>query len=217
MLQVSTLSVFMLLLFCLMKRTIAYFAGLSRRGEIKSVKFVPSPTQKASVSPTGVRLRSSQSTVPCNAPPPNNTLTKQVPKPVSSPCFLSTVLPNRKNSCGLSVFISLTEEELLHYNGLNSKPIYIALKGNIYDVSKNSDYYGPEQPYHSFAGKNITTTLAKKSIEFLYESCEWEHLSMEEKRNVEYWESIFKQRYTLVGFVETPQVMPSPQGHKKMS
>jgi predicted heme/steroid binding protein len=51
--------------------------------------------------------------------------------------------------------ISLTEEELAKYNGVQPDlPIYIALNGSIYDVSAGQKTYGPGGSYHFFAGRD---------------------------------------------------------------
>ncbi|KAI8907484.1 cytochrome b5-like heme/steroid binding domain-containing protein [Powellomyces hirtus] len=51
--------------------------------------------------------------------------------------------------------IALTTEELRQYDGKDpSKPIYIAINGDIYDVSASPHYYGPEGGYKFFAGRD---------------------------------------------------------------
>lgn len=54
----------------------------------------------------------------------------------------------------------LSENELSNYNGENpDKPIYIALEGNVYDVTAGRKFYEPGGAYHSLAGKDSTTEL----------------------------------------------------------
>lgn len=51
--------------------------------------------------------------------------------------------------------ISLTDDELLAYNGVDpKKPIYLGLNGSIYDVSAAPNTYGPGGGYHFFAGRD---------------------------------------------------------------
>ena len=51
--------------------------------------------------------------------------------------------------------ISLTDDQLLAYNGVDpKKPIYVGLNGSIYDVSAASQTYGPGGGYHFFAGRD---------------------------------------------------------------
>jgi len=51
--------------------------------------------------------------------------------------------------------VSLTDEQLLAYNGVDlNKPIYLGLNGSIYDVSAAPMTYGPGGGYHFFAGRD---------------------------------------------------------------
>ncbi|XP_016130604.1 neuferricin-like [Sinocyclocheilus grahami] len=48
----------------------------------------------------------------------------------------------------------LTEDELSLYNGgENSKGLYLAILGQVFDVEKRSKHYGPGGGYHFFTGK----------------------------------------------------------------
>ncbi len=44
-------------------------------------------------------------------------------------------------------------------------PIYISLRGNVYDVTSAADFYGPGQAYHCMAGREASRALAKLSFE----------------------------------------------------
>lgn len=51
----------------------------------------------------------------------------------------------------------LTPTELAAYDGTDeSKPIYLAINGTIYDVSANRRTYGPGGSYHFFAGSDAS-------------------------------------------------------------
>lgn len=53
-----------------------------------------------------------------------------------------------------------TVQELKKYNGVNPNlPIYLALDGNVYDVTVGKDYYKAGGPYHSLAGKDSSSEL----------------------------------------------------------
>jgi len=58
-----------------------------------------------------------------------------------------------------------TIEQLREFDGGNDKPIYIGLCGEVFDVSKASDFYGLGSSYHCFAGRNATRAMAKLSFE----------------------------------------------------
>ena len=50
-----------------------------------------------------------------------------------------------------------TKEELKKYDGSEDSPgIYIAILGQVFDVTKAPKYYGPNGGYGFFAGKNLT-------------------------------------------------------------
>ena len=50
----------------------------------------------------------------------------------------------------------LTREELSQYTGENGKPVYLAIKGKIFDVSSAEGYYGKGGSYSGFAGRDAT-------------------------------------------------------------
>ena len=47
----------------------------------------------------------------------------------------------------------------------NVGPIYVSVKGNVYDVSGAADLYGPGQSYHCMAGREASRALAKLSFD----------------------------------------------------
>jgi len=50
--------------------------------------------------------------------------------------------------------------ELAKYNGIDPKlPIYLALDGFVYDISKGSEFYKVGGPYHDLAGKDSSVDL----------------------------------------------------------
>ena len=69
--------------------------------------------------------------------------------------YRSTLLPR------LSTFfdrqLTLTDDELRAFDGSDpAKPIYLAIKGTIYDVSASPNFYGPGGHYHHFVGRDAT-------------------------------------------------------------
>ncbi len=50
-----------------------------------------------------------------------------------------------------------TPEELAKHDGKDaSAPIYVAIKGTVFDVSAKKEMYGPGAGYHCFAGKDAS-------------------------------------------------------------
>ena len=57
----------------------------------------------------------------------------------------------------ISYQLSLTEADLRAYDGTDdSKPIYLAINGTIYDVSASPAFYGPGGHYHHFTGRDAS-------------------------------------------------------------
>lgn len=55
---------------------------------------------------------------------------------------------------------TFTSKELSTFNGVDPKlPIYLALDGNVYDVSKGKEFYRLGGPYHDLAGKDSSAEL----------------------------------------------------------
>ena len=63
------------------------------------------------------------------------------------------------------VFQTYTPRTLLKSNGENGKPVYLAVKGKVYDVSPGRNFYGPGGPYENFAGRDATRGLACQSFD----------------------------------------------------
>ena len=45
-----------------------------------------------------------------------------------------------------------TKDELSKFRGENGSPIYLALMGRVYDVTRGKDFYGPGGGYSFFTG-----------------------------------------------------------------
>ncbi|EGC34240.1 hypothetical protein DICPUDRAFT_92264 [Dictyostelium purpureum] len=101
-----------------------------------------------------------------------------------------------------------TLEELKQYNGTDeTKPIFIAIKGKIYDVTAKSSTYGPGGAYNTFSGNDATICLAKSSFEDADINKKWTEKSLEElpeehKESLNGWINFFSERYILVGNVK---------------
>jgi len=60
-----------------------------------------------------------------------------------------------------------TVDELKQYDGSDSsKPIYVAMKGIVFDVSKSSETYLPGKSYSVFAGKDASKV--QQNLFFLF-------------------------------------------------
>jgi len=96
----------------------------------------------------------------------------------------------------------ITYEELSKCNGTDpSKPVLIAIKGTVFDVSRNRAYQ-PGGPYHVFTGKDPSRALAISSLK--PEDCvpEWHDLEDVYKTVLSEWYAFLSKRYNIVGKVQ---------------
>ncbi|CAD5126076.1 DgyrCDS14242 [Dimorphilus gyrociliatus] len=58
-----------------------------------------------------------------------------------------------------------SHEELSQYNGKDTeKPVYLAVKGVVFDVSEGRRFYGPGGNYHMMAGKDVSRAMATQEL-----------------------------------------------------
>ncbi|RID58815.1 hypothetical protein BRARA_F02083, partial [Brassica rapa] len=97
----------------------------------------------------------------------------------------------------------ITEEELKQYDGSDSKkPLLMAIKGQIYDVSQSRVFYGPGGPYALFAGKDASRALAKMSFEENDLTGDVSGLGPFELDALQDWEYKFTSKYVKVGTIQ---------------
>ncbi|ODV88747.1 hypothetical protein CANCADRAFT_27975 [Tortispora caseinolytica NRRL Y-17796] len=92
-----------------------------------------------------------------------------------------------------------TVEELAKYDGKTYKEMYIAIKGVVFDVTRNQQAYGPGSSYNLFVGKEASIGLAKSSLnpEDLQGSID--DLTPEELGVLNDWFTFFSKRYNIKG------------------
>ncbi|XP_055835218.1 probable steroid-binding protein 3 [Solanum dulcamara] len=94
----------------------------------------------------------------------------------------------------------MTEEELSAYNGFDSeKPLLMAIKGQIYDVSTSKMFYGPGGAYAMFIGRDASRALALLSFKPEDINGNLEGLSDAELEILQDWECKFMEKYAQVG------------------
>ncbi|KAI0058708.1 progesterone binding protein [Artomyces pyxidatus] len=95
-----------------------------------------------------------------------------------------------------------TQEELKQFDGSDpSKPIYVAIKGTIFDVSHKRDTYGPGKSYNLFAGKDASKALGKSSLKLEDAIPDYSDLPENEMKVLNDWHSFFIKRYNIIGKV----------------
>ena len=91
-------------------------------------------------------------------------------------------------------------EELATFDGSDpDKPLLIAVRGHVYDVTRGKDFYGPGGPYGMFAGKDCTRALAKVSFDADLFTGDLEGLDRDELDKLEEWIEMFEGKYRNVG------------------
>jgi len=96
----------------------------------------------------------------------------------------------------------VSEEELSQYDGSDpKKPLLMAIKGQIYDVTQSRMFYGPGGPYALFAGKDASRALAKMSFEPQDLTGDITGLGPFELDALQDWEYKIMSKYVKVGTV----------------
>ncbi|KAJ1280142.1 hypothetical protein BS78_04G208700 [Paspalum vaginatum] len=105
----------------------------------------------------------------------------------------------------------VTEEELRAYDGSDpEKPLLMAIKGQIYDVTQSRMFYGPGGPYALFAGRDASRALAKMSFEASDLTGDISGLGPFEVEALQEWEYKFKSKYVTVGTIKN--TVPAAEG-----
>lgn len=90
--------------------------------------------------------------------------------------------------------------ELAAYDGSDPlKPLLIGIRGQVYDVTRGGDFYGPGGPYGMFAGRDCTRALAKVSFDAELFTGDLEGLEPDELDKLEEWIEMFGGKYRRVG------------------
>ncbi len=103
--------------------------------------------------------------------------------------------------------LELTPEELSHFDGSDeSLPIYLAINGQIYDVSAGADYYKKDGGYGGFSGKDATKAFF--DLCFTPECLQTAHctnlLTESQARELDTWVSFYhnEPKYPYIGRVK---------------
>lgn len=91
--------------------------------------------------------------------------------------------------------MDLTHQQLRQYNGVENPRLFVALKGQIYDVT-GSPFYEPGSGYHAFTGRDASINLAKMSHDEQYYN-KWGaiQLDQEESQVLNDWVLRFESKY----------------------
>lgn len=97
---------------------------------------------------------------------------------------------------------TMTAEQLAEMDGrTEDTPIYLAISGNIYDVSAARHMYGPKGGYHGFVGRDSTRAFANGCLEEHCMTASTEGLTENEMKQVARWLELYHNhdKYKYVG------------------
>ncbi|KAM0746860.1 cytochrome b5 [Meredithblackwellia eburnea MCA 4105] len=95
-----------------------------------------------------------------------------------------------------------TTAELAQFDGSKEgKPIYVAIKGLIFDVTAKKEMYGPGAGYNVFAGKDGSRGLGKSSLKPEDAVADYSTLDQAEMTVLDDWVKYFTKRYNIIGKV----------------
>eukprot|EP01134_Creolimax_fragrantissima_P000714 CFRG0714T1 len=91
-------------------------------------------------------------------------------------------------------------EELRHFDGTDeNSPVYVAIKGIVYDVSENRDAYKPGKGYALFAGRDASRALALMSLKVDDATANLDGLEPKQMDVLDNWVSFYKKKYKVMG------------------
>ncbi|XP_069315562.1 neudesin [Eulemur rufifrons] len=95
-----------------------------------------------------------------------------------------------------------TEEELARYGGEEEdQPIYLAVKGVVFDVTSGKEFYGRGAPYNALTGKDSTRGVAKMSLDPADLTHDTTGLTAKELESLDdVFTKVYKAKYPIVGY-----------------
>uniref|UniRef100_A0A3P9AMP9 Cytochrome b5 heme-binding domain-containing protein n=1 Tax=Esox lucius TaxID=8010 RepID=A0A3P9AMP9_ESOLU len=95
-----------------------------------------------------------------------------------------------------------TDDDLKKYDGSEEgQPIYMAIKGVVFDVTMGKEFYGKGAPYNVLVGKDSTRAVAKMSLDPADLTSDITGLSEEQIQSLEgVFEGTYKKKYPIVGY-----------------
>ncbi|KAG2132592.1 cytochrome b5 [Suillus cothurnatus] len=141
---------------------------------------------------------------PSQQPPPVN------PQPEEKKS-LKTIMQPPRDDLDPPKDDPFTLDQLKQFDGSDSsKPIYVSIKGTVFDVTRKSDVYGPGKAYNIFAGKDGSKGLGMSSLKPEDAVPDYSDLPENEKNVLNDWFLFFQKRYNIVGRVtDMPTSVPN--------
>ena len=102
----------------------------------------------------------------------------------------------------LLIITSSLAQELRKYNGKDMEKVCLAVKGEIFDVTRGKNFYGPGGPYDVFAGRDCSRAFASFSTDdemFKDERDDLSDLDASQKSQLDDWYMNISSKYDFVG------------------
>lgn len=103
--------------------------------------------------------------------------------------------------------MTITREELEEMDGFDGTPLYLSIKGRVYDVTAGARFYGEGKDYHDWVGTDASRSFGtgcrggidRTGMDCLSESLEG--LTEKELREIDRWLELYEthDKYTFVG------------------
>lgn len=119
-----------------------------------------------------------------------------------------------RNNCKDAVYASLprlSHAQLLQYDGIHKRSIYVAIKGLVFDVSTKKERYAKGKAYACLAGRDVSRLLGLNTLKEPtgpgLRSTSWYTGDFSEKQNqtVVKWLDYFFKRYEVVATTDAAQ------------
>uniref|UniRef100_A0A2R9BZ92 Cytochrome b5 heme-binding domain-containing protein n=1 Tax=Pan paniscus TaxID=9597 RepID=A0A2R9BZ92_PANPA len=97
--------------------------------------------------------------------------------------------------------LSLLKIQKLSGYGGEDQPIYLAVKGVVFDVTSGKEFYGQGAPYNALTGKDSTRGVAKMSLDPADLTHDTTGLTAKELEALdEVFTKVYKAKYPIVGY-----------------
>jgi len=104
----------------------------------------------------------------------------------------------------------LSPAELAEYDGtIPGQPVYLAINGEVYDVTAGRQNYGPRGSYHNFAGVDATRAFATQCLKG-HRTHDLRGLTEAQLGSKDHWIKYFKEspKYPRIGIVINKPISP---------
>ncbi|KAF7310197.1 Cytochrome B5 [Mycena indigotica] len=96
-----------------------------------------------------------------------------------------------------------------------AKPIYVSIKGTVFDVTRNAATYGPAGSYALFAGRDASRALGMSSLKPEDALPDYAGLAEKDRKVLDDWHAFFLKRYNVVGkVVDHPTLLAEAEAER---